>query len=65
MGKPLVNAYFYKDMKLEQFKNSIKFAVFVAEEDGTKGMKSFNIKFNPAEVDNTMKILKDGIQSVK
>jgi Zn-dependent M28 family amino/carboxypeptidase len=48
-------------MKFEVVKNSIKFAAFVAEDGGFKGMRNFTLKVNPADVDSTMKVLNQGI----
>jgi hypothetical protein len=58
VGKPLVNAYFFKDMKFDVVKNSIKFFAVVAEDSGFKGIRNFLVKVNADTVTETVAILK-------
>lgn len=58
VGKPLVNAYFFKDMKFEVMKNGIKFFAFVAEDSGFKGIRNFLVKVNADKLDETVALLR-------
>ena len=69
MGKPLVNTYFYKNMKFDVIKNnSIKFSAYIVETDNSnnityKGIRNFNIKVNPNNLQETVRILTAGVEA--
>jgi hypothetical protein len=60
MGKPLVNAYFYKNQKFETVKrNNIKFSAYVAEEGASPSLKQFLVRVKEKDLDNTVKELEE------
>jgi hypothetical protein len=61
VGKVLLNAYFYKDMKIEKVKALIQFSAVVADDTGTTSMRTFSLKVNAAEQDKCISVMRAGV----